>query len=217
MLRAVRAIEPVVGGHQPPRTALFHGEFERQESHFAQGALVHARVDRVAFELAVVADEVLGRHGDTLRLDPTDKASGDLSGQQRILAVTLEVSAPLGRAMQVDRRCQQDVRAFGPRFLTEEHAKRLDQFGVPCRPQRGARWDTGRWRAGAHQAVTAGTVGAVGHLQRRDTESVNRGGVPHVGSGYEQGLFVGGHLVSQGDSAFRHAATLSPSHLTELR
>ena len=67
VLGAVAAVEPVVGGHQPERAALADGELERHEVELAQRALVDHRGHRVAVELGLVADEVLGRGGDVLR------------------------------------------------------------------------------------------------------------------------------------------------------
>ena len=67
VLGAVAAVEPVVGGHQPERAALADGELERHEVELAQRALVDHRGHRVAVELGLVADQVLGRGGDALR------------------------------------------------------------------------------------------------------------------------------------------------------
>ena len=93
VLGAVVAIEPVVGGHQPPRAGLGHDGLERGEDDLAQGPLVDERVDRVALELRVVAREVLGGRRHALGLDAAHEPDGEPGAQVWILGVALEVPA----------------------------------------------------------------------------------------------------------------------------
>ena len=65
---------------------------------------------RRALELGLVADEVLDRRGDALRLQALDVGDRELGGQVRVLGVALEVAAVEPRALDVDRRRQQHPR-----------------------------------------------------------------------------------------------------------
>jgi hypothetical protein len=78
--------------HAPPSfTAISNG----RRATSRKGAFIHLRVDRVALELGIVADEVLGGHRDPVRLHTPDEPGGDLAGEQWILAVALEVPTTL--------------------------------------------------------------------------------------------------------------------------
>ena len=156
---AVHPVQAVVGGHDPPRASLLHRDLERQERDLTQGAFIHLRIDRVALELGIVADEVLGGHRDSVRLHTPDEPGGNLAGEQRILAVTLEVPATFRRAMEVDCRGEEHVGRLHLRLLTEERAEFLHEVRIPGRAERSARRDAGRWGAGAEEAVATGAVG----------------------------------------------------------
>ena len=93
VLRAVRAVEPVVRGHDAQRAALAHRELEGHEVELAQRAGVDHRVDAVALELGVVTGEVLHRGDHPLRLHTAHEGGRGLPREQRILRVALEVPA----------------------------------------------------------------------------------------------------------------------------
>ena len=54
-----------------------------------------------------------------------------------------------------------------------------------------------RQRAPPDEAVTAHARRAVGHLERRDAEALDRREVPQAGAGGERGLLVEGHRAEQ--------------------
>ena len=92
VLGVVSTVESVVRRHDPERATFSYGVLEWHEVHLAQSSFVDDAVDGHAFELGVVADEVLHRRGHAVRLDPADVGSGEFAAQQRIFRVALEVS-----------------------------------------------------------------------------------------------------------------------------
>ncbi len=78
VLRAERAVEPVVGGHHAAHSGPSHGRLERREVHLAHRLLVDLGRDRRPLDLGVVGDEVLDAGGDAGALDAVDVGDGGL-------------------------------------------------------------------------------------------------------------------------------------------
>ena len=204
MLGAEGAVEPVVGAHDAPRVAVLHRVLERNEVELTQRPLVDLRVDRVAFELRVVGDEVLGRGRDPPRLHAPHERRGEVAAEDRVLAVALEVASPFRGAVQVDRGSEEHVGLLGHRLVAEDGAESFDEVGVPGRAERGTGRDAGGPRPRPHQAVAPRPVGAVGDLHLRKAQPLVGPGVPHVEPGHGRDLLVEGHLGQQLLDAFTH-------------
>ena len=74
---------------------------------------------------------MLGRRAHILRLDSANHGGGHLAGNQRILRVVLEVSAPQRIAMQVQGRRQKDIDPIGRSLRPHGLAHTFDQCIVP--------------------------------------------------------------------------------------
>ena len=156
-----RAVDAVVGGHDGPGARVGDDRLERRQVQLAQRALVDAGVEREALGLGVVGDEVLDRRADALGLQAAHVGGADARGEQRVLAEALEVPAAERRAVQVDRRRQQDVDALAPALGGQQAPEALDPPFVPRRRQGGRRRDVGRGLAlvPAHAAHPGRAVG----------------------------------------------------------
>ena len=77
----VQPVHLVVCGHHRHHTRVTNGTLEGDEVDLAQRAHINLRVDRHAFELGVVAHEVLDAARDTLGLHPPHVSHGHFSGE----------------------------------------------------------------------------------------------------------------------------------------
>lgn len=160
MLGAVRAAEPVVGGHHRPAPSHAECGLERDQVQLAQGALVDLGRDRHALVLGVVGDEVLHRRADTGRLHAAHVRGGEHGAQVRVLAEALEVASGQRMAVQVDGRGEEHVRALGARLLPERDADARDERRVPRRAEGAAAGEACRAEPGPARATRP--VGSVG-------------------------------------------------------
>ncbi len=197
VLRAVAAVQAVVSRHDAERAALADGELEGHEVKLVQRPLVDDGVDRVALELRLVAREVLDRRDDALRLQAAHVAGRGTARQQRVLREALEVAARERRAVEVERRGEQDAAALRARLLAQEHADALDERRVPRRPEGRAAGDADGGRlAGAEHGRPARAAGAVGHAHGR--HAGRRGRRPHVAARGQARLLVEGEPGDEG-------------------
>jgi len=133
---AVRAVEPVVGGHDAERAAVANRPLERLQVDLAQRPFVDDRVNGLALELGLVANQVLGSCCDTLALHAGHKRCCEAAAQPWIFAVALERAAIERRADQVDRGCQQHSRSLLACFTPEQRPNSFDEVRVKGRGQR---------------------------------------------------------------------------------
>ena len=188
VLRAVRAMEAVVGSHHRSHPGP-HGRFERNQVHLSQHPFRHVDVDDAPRELGVVAHEVLHAARDALRLDAFDVRRGDRRGQQRIFAQALEVAPADRSALEIDRRAEQHVRTLGTRLATERPTDLADELGVERRGERRSARERGRGGTLPRGATHSGR--AVGHPDRGDL--ARRGRVPGVDAGEQRDALVQVH------------------------
>ncbi len=183
-------VQPVVGGHDRPGLGAFHRSLERRHVDFAQGTLIDIGTDCIPLIFRLVADEMLDRGRDAARLQSLDVGDRDLAGEVRILRIALEIAAVQGRAVNVDRRRQQDPGAFGPRLVRKRRSDLADKVRVPRRGQP----DRDRKRGGCHpaheSAATARAIGTIADLDGRDAEPLYGNSRPEVLTRKERNLFL---------------------------
>ena len=109
IVRTERAVEPVIGRHDPPRTAIFDGVLEGHQIQFAQGSLIDLGVDAVAFKLRIVAHKVFGGCSYATRLHTPHKSCSQTPRKDRILAERLKIASAFGGTVQVDCGSQQHL------------------------------------------------------------------------------------------------------------
>ena len=81
----------------------------------------------------VVGKEVLDARPHALFLQPRDVGDRHPGSQERVFGIALEVPARERRPVDIDRRGEQHVGAFGFRFQAERAADLIDQIRVPRR------------------------------------------------------------------------------------
>ena len=86
-------VDLVVGRHERPRVAVSDRDLEGLEVNLSESSVGNALVDEEPARLLVVGDEVLDASPDALVLDGVDKGAGELSSQEGVFAVGLEVAA----------------------------------------------------------------------------------------------------------------------------
>lgn len=92
MTRTENAVDFVVGCHHTPGVAISNGNLERLQGDFAQSAAGNLFVDEEPTGFLVIRNEVFNTCSDTRLLYGIDVCGGELSGQERILAVGLEIA-----------------------------------------------------------------------------------------------------------------------------
>ena len=127
---------------------------------------------------------------------PVMYATAMRADEVRVLGVALEVAAGERMPVDVHRRREQHVRtACGAPRSPMRCADLLDEVGIPRRAERGAARERRRRPPGP--ALAARADRAVGDLQRRDAEPLDRGGVPQVDAGDHRRLLVDRQLAEQ--------------------
>ena len=144
VLRRRGAVDAVVPAHHRPRPGVDDRVLERAQVQLAQRALVDDDVDREAVGLEVVGDEVLGARRHAAGLQAADVGGGELAGQQRVLAHALEVAPAVRRAVQVDRRAEDDVDALAAGLGAQGLAVASGDVATPRRGQSGRRREVQR-------------------------------------------------------------------------
>ena len=186
----ILAVDLVVGRHDGPRLALTDGYLEAAEVDFAGSTLADTLVDAGAVGLLRVHGEVLGADADTLLLYALDIGGGNLSREQRVFGIILEVAAAERVAVQVHARAEDDVAAVFLRLIADGLSHLAYQLGVPRRGQTGADGEGGGV-VGLVRTLTGGIDAhagrAVGKHGGRDAQTGN-GGRCAGSSGHEVGL-----------------------------
>ncbi len=201
------AIDLVVGRHHGPHAHLSDRRLERSQVELSERPLGHLRADRHPLELRVVGHEVLDGGTDALALYALDVGHSQPGREERILAVALEVSARKGRAVQVDGRGENELRALRLQLAGERGADLAHQLDIPRRPESGATRKARRRRSPAHVgAPYAG--GAVAHLERGNSESLDARRVPPVGARHQPALFVQREKSNEVLDAVGHGRTV---------
>ena len=95
---------------------------------------------------------MLGRYASSLALYTLDVGCRNLSRQQGVFGVVLEVTSTEGIAVQVHAWAEDDVTAVFLGLIADSLTDLADEFRVPCRGQTGADWEG------------CGVVGLVGTL-----------------------------------------------------
>ena len=134
------------------------------------------------------ATKCFTEHPTPGRLHAGDVLDGQSRGEERILGVALEVATGERMTMDVDRRCEQHVRALAPGLAADALADGAHELGIPRGAERGAARE--RRRRATRPALAARAGRPVGHLERRDAEPRHRGRVPEVDPGDHHGLLV---------------------------
>ena len=81
-------------------------------------------------------------------------ATASARGEVRVLGVALEVAARERMAVDVDRRCEQHVRALAARLVADPAPDLFDELRIPRRAERGAAREGGR-RPPVHRSPRA--------------------------------------------------------------
>ena len=98
---------------------------------------------------------MLDRCANILALQAGDVGHRHARREVWIFRITFEVAAVERRAVDVDRRPQQKLRALGFGLLAQRLADLLDQLGVPAGGQRDADREAGRADIAAGKAAAA--------------------------------------------------------------
>ncbi len=142
--------------------------------------------------LLVVDREVLERRPDPLGLHAAHEGGGDLAGEQRILAVVLEVAAAERMALEVEAGRQQQADLLGPRLGADRRAQLLDQLLAPRRRHRRGAGEAGRGHALAD--VLAGALAqadrAVRHPGGGNSQPLDGERLPGALPGRERSLLL---------------------------
>ena len=91
VLRAVGAIQLVVGAHDRPRLRGLHDPLERRQIDLAEGPLVDLGTDPKSIILLIIRCIVLQRGADPLALRASHHWDGEFTGQPRIFGEILKV------------------------------------------------------------------------------------------------------------------------------
>jgi hypothetical protein len=200
------AVDLVVGAHHGLRLALADGDLEAPQVDLAQRPLAHPGIDRHPTVLLVVDREVLEGGADALALDAAHEGAGDPAGEQRVLAVVLEVAPAQRMALHVEPRAEQQGHVLRPRLGADRRPDPLDQLRVPGGGHGRGRREAGRGLAGADRLAGAAPQpdGTIGHPNRRDAEALYIGGLPGVAAGHQRSLLLQGQLRDEiGGGGFR--------------
>ena len=148
------AVHLIIGGHDGPGVALADGNLEATEVELTGGTLRDALVDTGTIRLLRVDGEVLGRDACSLALHALDIGGGNLSCEEGILGVILEVTSAEGIAVEVHTWAENHVAAVFLGLVADGFTNLAHELGVPCGSETGADGEGG------------GVVGLVGTLAR---------------------------------------------------
>ena len=177
VLGAVDAVQHRIRRHQRPHAGANHS-LERREVHLAKRRVVDLVRHRHTSELHVVGHEVFGARANPFALHTVDVGDGELAGEERVFAERFEVAATEWVASEVDRGCEQNVRALPFRLASEQRTG----LGYEVSVERGAEADRSGKAHGRRPGggVTAGAVRAIGHLDRTDPEPFDLRRLPGI-------------------------------------
>ena len=124
-------IHLVIRGHHCPGIALADGNLEATEIELTGCSLRHTFINRSTIGLLGVYGEVLGRDTCALTLYAIDIGGSNLTGEQRVFRVILEVTAAERITVQVHARTKDDVAAVFFGLVADGLTHLAYQFGVP--------------------------------------------------------------------------------------
>ncbi len=189
----VGPVDPVVGGHDGPGIGGLHGHLEGGQVELAQGALVDLGAHGHAGRFLVVDGVVLERGADPLALQTLDVGGPQGSGQERILRIGLEVTAPVGDAHNVDGRGQDHAVVQRQSLAANGGGDLASKVRVPGGGHGHA---DGKHRR--HLAlVGANAGGAVGHAHRRHAQALDAVEGEGGRSGHQRHLLLQGQARQQ--------------------
>ena len=131
--RAGSAVDPIVGAHDGPSTALLYGHPERQAIELAPGAGVDQVVGAAPVSLVVLRGEVLRRRDRLRRLDAPDDGRADLAAQVRLLAAALRTPAISRIAGDIQAGTEHLVAALRPGLFAQGLADLGHEIAIPGR------------------------------------------------------------------------------------
>ena len=138
------AVHRVVRGHDRPGAGVANDRLERSQIQLPQRAFVDHGVDREPFRLRVVGNEMLDGRPDATRLYAAHVCAADSRREQRVLGEAFEVPAAERRAVQIDRRSEQDIDALAACLARQQKPDALHSVFVPGCRERCRRRNVGR-------------------------------------------------------------------------
>ena len=196
VFRGKDAVDAVVRAHDRPGLFLLDGGLKGGEVDFAQCALIHVGARAHAPVLLRVDREVLDAGAHVPALDAVDQGRGHLTGQIRILREVLKVAAAEGRALDVDRRPEDDGELFVLAGIADGLAHPAEHLSVEGGCRGAGRREADRLDAVVDAEVVnllillAQAVRAVADHAGGDAQTLYSLRVPEVGAGAEPGLFL---------------------------
>ena len=204
-VRAVLAVQAVVGAHDGGGLCLLHGQLEAAQVYLAERPLVHRAVRGKALVLLVVAGEVLETGARALGLDALDEGGGKHAREQRVLGEVFEVPAAERAALYVGAWAEHEADALRQRLPRYGGAYAAHEFRVPAAGGEHRRGKTGR-RLGAVHAehvpgalLLAQAVRPVRHHERAKAKFRHGPRVPAVRPLAEPDEFKVRHCISPGN------------------
>ena len=127
------AVDVVVRGHDGPRLCFPDRNLEVPEVDLPQRPFAEAGVVVEPVQFLAVHREMLHRGADAVGLDAGNHGRGHLAGEQRVLAVILEVPAAERVAVDIHPRTKDDIDAVFQHLVAHRPADFLHEFRVPGR------------------------------------------------------------------------------------
>ena len=125
------AVDEVIGCHNRPRITLTDGNLKASEIDLAGGPLGESFVDTGTVCLLRVHGEVLGRDTHIFFLHTVDIGGGNLTCQEGVFAVILEVSSTERVTVQVHARAEDHIAAVFLGLVADGLSYLSHEFGVP--------------------------------------------------------------------------------------
>ena len=129
------AINLIVRSHNGPRVTLADGNLKATQVYLTCCTLADTFVDAGTIGLLRVDGKVLGRYANALLLHTLNIGSSNLTRQQGIFRIVLEITTTEGIAMQVHARTQNDVATVFLGLITNSLTDFTNQFCVPSGSQ----------------------------------------------------------------------------------
>ena len=119
VLRAVGAVELVVGSHHAQGLCLFDHRLKGGKVDLVQGALVHHAVACHPVGLLIVGGKMLDATAHTVALDAVDQCRPHLTAEIGILAEILKVASAQGAALDVQAGTKQQGQILGAALVAQ--------------------------------------------------------------------------------------------------
>ncbi|OQA16845.1 MAG: hypothetical protein BWY63_02603 [Chloroflexi bacterium ADurb.Bin360] len=109
LLRAIDAVDPVVGAHHRPGLGFLDRGLESRQVDFAQGTFIHLGANRHALIFLVIGCIVLERGPHTPALDAVDETGSHFASKIGVLGEILEVAPAHRRPLHIDAGSQNHI------------------------------------------------------------------------------------------------------------